>query len=542
MGTRMVVALTATLVFLCGSVVCAEQSRLDALEKRLDAQQAIIERQASQIQGMQGASATTVATRDEVESMVRKYLDIAAEKEGAKSGMLSLRKEWLRIGGELRTQFVEVENDNHYWYETGVNDTTSGGVSNTFEGVQDVATFGDRGGWGAVNTAGRAISEFQIYKASVDFYAYYTDDVYARIKASMLQNSALLEQAYVHFGKALHTLGIDDPFNTWVRFGRFTVLEAWDRETQSYGLVGRAYQREGDEPMQLAAGGNYELTEDINLYAWATLMNGRELGSDSVNMSNNFQMLQETVNNPNIDYNQNKVLGACLGTKVDLHDAGKLNVRGFMYGGELSEMDLAYLSGIRAYREMANPINYGRALQYLPGTPITNVYPDDTFYTSARFQRYGVYLDYRLEGFRMYATFENAQYGHWLRRGQEYFARYRFDLDGIEFGGRKWWTSVTPFFRWSSMQERGMQADAWDSRTWDRRKTDLGVLVGVTKNVMLRIEWSICEEAMGNLHIPQTVFNGADPEPINTAYRPAPTLGADDPDNNQFLVQLQAKF
>ena len=535
MGTRMAVALTATLVFLCcGSVVSADPSRLDALEKRLDAQQAIIERQARQIQGMQSASTTTVATRDEVESMVRKYLDVAAEKEGAKSGMLSLRQEWLRIGGELRTQYVNVENDDHYWYDTGVNDTTTGGVSNTFEGVWDVATFGDRGGWGAVVGAGRAISEFQVYKAALDFRAYYTDDVYARVKAEMLQNATTLEQAYFHFGKMLHTLGIDDPFDVWMRFGIFSVLEKIDRETQSYGLVTRVTQREGQEPMQLAFGGDYNVNEDIDVYAWMTLMNGRPIGSDSVNMSNNFQMLQETRGNPNSDFNQNKVLGACLGAKVDMHDAGKLNIRGFMYSGELSEVDLWYLSSIRAYREMANPLNYGRGLQYLPTVPLATLYPDDTFYTDPEYQRYGAYLDYRLNGFRMYALFENFQYSHWRRRGQEYFARYCIDLDGIEFGGRKWWTSVTPFVRWSSMQERGMQADAWDSRTWDRRKTDLGVLVGVTRNVMLRIEWSICEEAIGDLHIPQTVGS--------STYRPAPTLGANDPDNDQFLVQLQAKF
>ncbi len=96
-GTRIVVAIAA-LVLLCAPVVMGD--RLDALERRLDAQQAIIERQASQIQGLKNEAPSSGATSDEVQAMVRKYLDIAAEKEGAKSGMLSMRKEWLKIGGE----------------------------------------------------------------------------------------------------------------------------------------------------------------------------------------------------------------------------------------------------------------------------------------------------------------------------------------------------------------------------------------------------------------------------------------------------------
>ena len=61
---------------------------------------------------------------------------------------------------------------------------------------------------------------------------------------------------------------------------------------------------------------------------------------------------------------------------------------------------------------------------------------------------------------------------------------------------------------------------------------DLGVMVGLTNNVTLKVEWSILEEDIGNLY-PIAATAGA---------RPGPVDGADDPDNDQFVVHLQAKF
>ena len=136
--------------------------------------------------------------------------------------------------------------------------------------------------------------------------------------------------------------------------------------------------------------------------------------------------------------------------------------------------------------------------------------------------------------FRMHIGFEDARYGEWERNAYEFFFRHRIPLPGWEHAGRKWWTAVAPFFRFTAMDEQQIIATPWDSRTWDRQKFDLGFIVDVTKNIKLKTEWSILQEDIGKLH--NVLANGA------TDPRPAPVNGGDDPDNDQFIVQLEAKF
>ena len=536
-GTRIVVAIAA-LVLLCAPVVMGD--RLDALERRLDAQQAIIERQASQIQGLKNEAPSSVATSDEVQAMVRKYLDIAAEKEGAKSGMLSMRKEWLKIGGELEIEFNHVEKDPHYWYTTYQDETigvTLGGTN--YHGVFDAATFGERGGFGAVFGAGRGINEIEVDKARLDFKAYYTDEVYAHIALEAVPGNVALDQAYLHVGDLLYTFGIEDPVHTWMRAGWFSVLEKYDRESESYGLLQNAFHR--DEAAQIAFGADYDLTElpiegvEANVYTWLTFMNGRQIGVVGANdaAGGPFRMLQDDNGNGDVDWNNNKRMGWGLGTKLGFGDYGELDVKTVWYWGNLSEPDQFFLSTIRAYRE-ANGVPWGMAV-----VPTFGPYSLVTAFNSNRYERVGAHFDYNVDvmdlgNFRMLIAFENATYGEWDRQAYEFFFRHRFPLPGWDHAGRKWWTAVAPFMRFSAMDEQNITATPWDSRTWDRQKFDLGFIVDVTKNIKLKVEWSILQEDIGKLT--PVLANFAD------GARPSPVNGGDDPDNDQFLVQIEAKF
>lgn len=531
-GTRIGVAMAA-LVLLCAPVVMGDENRLDALERRLDAQQAIIERQASQIQELKDEDPSSVATRDEIQGMVRKYLDIAAEKEGAKSGMLSMGEEWLKIGGELEIEFNHVEKDDHYWYIT---DKTGSALS--YHGVTDLAAPGERGfAFGAVATTGRGINEIELDKARLDFKAYYTDEVYGHVAIEVSPAAELnVDQAYVHFGDLLYTLGIEDPVHLWMRAGWFSVLEKYDRETEVYGLLQSAFHR--DEAAQWAFGADYDVADNVNLYTWLTFMNGRQIGVVSANDANvalgggPFRMLQDDNGNIDVDLNNNKQIGWGAGVKVDMGDYGELDAKAIWYWGNLSEADQATLAGIQAYREAG-----GLAWSFA-AIPQWGPYSMFTFFNSNRYERAGAHFDYNVDvmdygNFRMLIAFEDVSYGEWDRRAYEFFFRHKIPLPGWEHAGRKWWTAVAPFMRFSAMDEKNITATPWDSRTWDRQKFDLGFIVDVTKNIKLKTEWSILQEDIGKLHFP----NVTDP-----LWRPAPQSGGDDPDNDQFIVQLEAKF
>jgi hypothetical protein len=331
----------------------------------------------------------------------------------------------------------------------------------------------------------------------------------------------------LHYGDILKTFGIDDPVNLWLQAGRFEPLDIYARETTTRGLLEKAFF-ENSTP-QIAIGADYDVLDNVNIYSWLTLMNGQPLVATTAHNTSVARYPLITDGFANRDFNNNKRVGVGLGGKVDLGDYGELDALTYWYWGRLSESDQAFLSGIWAYQEEAG-YNF-------PGAAIVPGFVPRPFLTSDRYERAGAVFDYNVDipdigNFRMNIAFADVTMGEWDRRAYEFFFRQKIDLPGWEHAGRKWWTWVAPFYRFSAMDEKNIIKDAYNSLTWDRQKHDLGFAVGVTENVQLRFEWSLFEEEIGNLY-PIVATGGA---------RPGPVDGADDPDDDQFQLVLEANF
>ena len=142
----------------------------------------------------------------------------------------------------------------------------------------------------------------------------------------------------------------------------------------------------------------------------------------------------------------------------------------------------------------------------------------------------------KLCDFTMFVQGSWAEYGPMTRGGFESFFSCKIPLPATEHGGREWFTAITPFYGFDNMQEHGVYSYPTDSRTWDRKANHFGFLFDITKNIMLKCEWSVYEESIGALVEPTWVLDMAgnrfSPDNHNNG----------DPDNDELVVQLEVSF
>ena len=174
------------------------------------------------------------------------------------------------------------------------------------------------------------------------------------------------------------------------------------------------------------------------------------------------------------------MLGAGLGIKSELKGFGKFDLMPFYYRGSLSSADVTFLQAVNGYGS----------------------YMDDDK------ERYGLNARYDVSNFTLIAQYIEAQDGRMERNGWFIQPSYRINpfktdlFSGYEF-----------VYRYNTL-DVGLENMPADSLTWDREQHIFSIITDIYKNIKLKTEYYINDE----------------------------DTGADDVDNNEFLMQLEIIF
>ena len=231
--------------------------------------------------------------------------------------------------------------------------------------------------------------------------------------------------------------------------------------------------------------------EDLGLYLggglgpvyWrASVTNGRQLKDRRISedkVDNDLHSIT-TDDDDNVEKNGNKQVGLGIGINHEWSKGHKVDLLPFYYTARLSDNDLSYLQGITGYTVSDNrdQIRYGLNAEYLCG------------------------------GLTLFAQVMQATDGEMERDGWYLQPSYK-----LKFKERKTFTAVEFLARYE-VYNVDLVDDPADSRTWDRQTTTLAVITTIAKNLKLKTEYYLNNEETG----------GAD---VN---------------NNELLVQLEAKF
>ncbi len=184
-------------------------------------------------------------------------------------------------------------------------------------------------------------------------------------------------------------------------------------------------------------------------------------------------------NSSNVEDNDNKELGVGVGVKHHFKEGHEIDIFPFLYIGELSGDDITLLNTIAGY-----------------------VSQDDSK------DRFGINIEYMLDDFTCFFQYISATDGAMDRSGWYIQPSYKVHLDG-----RETFTAVEFLFRYDDYNVDLTEAFA-DSRTWDRTEVTLAAITDVVKNIKIKAELNLHDESTGGGEV----------------------------DNNEILVQLEAKF
>jgi hypothetical protein len=297
----------------------------------------------------------------------------------------------------------------------------------------------------------------------------------------------------------------------WLRFGRrIDGLKAWGgtsfylqagkaprfakqltRRLESYGLWGTAVNR--FEEIGVEAGGSVG-----NVFYWrAAAANGNPVfmrdpnalaGDNGTPDRTDVKRLEESPYNSGFpilyDAQANDArlsgkaqVGGGLGFRVVSGDGRKgLDVLGWVYHRQLA--DSVPIEGTI----------YGGDLDTIDGIPPRSLPFDRRDKTEG-----GVNVEARWERFSVFGQVVYQDLAGLVRKGYEVEAGYRFPLDGLfAVGDQPWFNWVQPAVRVSRIQnDFGAPAGfAAPSFAWDWSKYDLGVRVGIVRNVDLTAEYA----------------------------------------------------
>ncbi|MEE8185483.1 MAG: hypothetical protein V3T96_03670 [Thermodesulfobacteriota bacterium] len=231
--------------------------------------------------------------------------------------------------------------------------------------------------------------------------------------------------------------------------------------------------------------------EDLGIFAggdyekwyWrASITNGRRLANRRIQEDNVYPIIHE--DDDNIEQNHNKEIGIGVGLRHHFKEGHEIDLLPFYYKGELSgsvaNYDISLLKQITTYGSSN----------------------DDTK------ERYGINVEYILKDFTFFAQYIKATDGTMKRTGWYLQPSYK-----VRIKDRKTFNAVEFVFRYDDY-DVDLTRDPSDSRTWDRQKVVLAAITDVAKNLKIKTEYYFNEES----------------------------TGGGDVDNNELLVQFEAKF
>jgi hypothetical protein len=247
------------------------------------------------------------------------------------------------------------------------------------------------------------------------------------------------------------------------------------RKTEVYPLLGTAMWRY--EYYQIRWEGKIK-----PVYWGVSYGEGLRLGTKQVSEDSSYKMLRDNRNTG--DKTGHHEWGLKLGVKPKFGKAGRLDIQGYGFWGELSgdatEGDINVLHG------------------KLPN------------YTSLDDEqsRYGGRITFKYEGLTFMGEMAKLKDGEVERDGWYAQASYK-----IKTGNKKYLRSVEPLVRYGVLDIDWTKSFA-KTASWDREMTTVALITELVKNVKLKAEYYINEE----------------------------DTGGDDVNNNEFLLQLQYKF
>lgn len=214
-------------------------------------------------------------------------------------------------------------------------------------------------------------------------------------------------------------------------------------------------------------------------YFWSfTLTNGYALGQLGPSEDKSYKFIHD--DRQTADENANKTVGLGLGWNIFSSKRKNIGVMVYSYSGQLSQGDVTYLQAITGYGVSNNNTN----------------------------NRHGLAL--------------NSKAGNWIVGAKNIIAKDGdLNRDGwfvqsaytIKLAPNPYIQTVTPFIRYGELNV-DISDDPADSLTWDRSMTTLAVLLGIRKNFKIKVEYYL---------------NGEH-------------TGADEVDNDEFVMQFEAKF
>jgi hypothetical protein len=340
---------------------------------------------------------------------------------------------------------------------------------------------------------------FEVSKVELTGSADFTPDIAARLVVRFIDlynwnpssnDEILVREAWVRFGTKLDTLE-PAPGTTWFallgRAPRFS--RPMSRALESWGLWDTAVARFEEDQIQAGgtlgssfywraslANGNALFFRDPNALAGDNGTSKRVPGVDNPDFESGFPILYDTLP-ASVNFDGQFEYGGGLGTRWVTEDKKRgIDLLGWYFQRQL---------------DASAPIDgsyYGGDLDLL-SDDLDLKLP----YHGTRKLETGVNLQARLDDLRLFGQFVYQDIADLERRGFELEASYRFPLDGLFASGDlsvvNW---IAPAFRFSNIDNRFRPEKGFvaPSTSWDWRKYDIGIRVGVIRGIDLTIEYT----------------------------------------------------
>lgn len=291
-------------------------------------------------------------------------------------------------------------------------------------------------------------------------------------------------------------LGLDDRF---IRMGR---------DTENYPLVGNAFWR--DESIALTyrlrigdrnAGGSEEEPPgaldfganpgELGLYCSVGngyTLDNNEAGFDRAGFNDLIHDNREVGG-----ANSLREVGVGLGYRRNFQSLGEAELLGFYYDDELTRNSMSYLQNTLTVRDnLGNSIaGYGDS-----ASSRSSRYGVNAAYFLPASVLYGAVIDTRRrDGLTLQGQWIQGDDGQLRRDGWFVQASFRFSFpEALLF--RRYLRSIEPIVRYGELNTN-INPDPRLPGTWDREEFLIGAIVGVTQNVLLKVEYTLHDEETG---------------------------------------------
>jgi hypothetical protein len=329
-------------------------------------------------------------------------------------------------------------------------------------------------------------------------------DLYNRNPTSS-DDRFLLREAWVRFGRRPAPLEFSDGSSFYVLAGlapRFT--KQVNRRLESYGLWATAVGR--FEQPQLEVGGSF----GRNVYFRALVGNGNPVFFRDPNALAGDNGAPERVPPAAAQVYQSGFPILYDAKAADLNPTGRFEWGGGL-GVRLGDDDGAAVDVIGWYfaRKMEDEARirgsiYQGDLELLRGVVFPLPFSGDDK------SEWGANLEARLGGLRVFAQYVDQEIAELPRSGFELELAYRFGLDGLFVVGEtpigEW---IQPVVRYSSIDNEFTAPREFPgpSVAWDWNKLDVGIRIGITRNIDVTVEYArnTAKRAAGNIHPDETL-------------------------------------